>query len=98
MRSRHLRLLQEYPGLYPAYVKLIGDPDIPLYLITSFNPKAARNAILKRELEALRLDIDFLDSLIPKENFIPTFDRFGENGQKQGKIMTETRIKPLKIG
>ena len=32
-----------------------------------------------------------------EEAFIsPTFDRFGENGQKQGKIMTETRIKSSK--
>lgn len=69
MQLRHLRLVSEYPSLYSTYLKLISDPEIPIYLIKSFNPKAARNAILKRELERLRLDIDFLDSLIPKENF-----------------------------
>ena len=69
MQLRHLRLVSEYPSLYSTYLKLISDPEIPIYLIKNFNPKAARNAILKRELERLRLDIDFLDSLIPKENF-----------------------------
>ncbi len=69
IRLHHLRFVTEHPPLYATFLKSMNDPEVPIYLITSFNPNAARNPALKRELITREIDTDFLDGLIPEQNF-----------------------------